>query len=116
MVRRALRSEGEEMETGRGESKVAAVILFSDRLGIISSDRQRERKKRAYTVVSQRPSLVASRAPSLNRYALTLKSPAGAADASWTTKTARPRFVTLSIDVKRSIAARVAKPPLCVER
>lgn len=55
-------------------------------------------------------------APSLNRYALTLKSPPDALDASWITKTALPLPAARSIATRRSTAARVMNPPLCVDR
>jgi hypothetical protein len=55
-------------------------------------------------------------APSLNRYALTLKSPPEALDASWITKIALPLPAARSIATRRSTAARVMNPPLCVDR
>ena len=115
--RRALRIEVEATLTGRGESMVAAVILCSVRLhkGIEQQHADSE-LYRTYEVVSHLPDFAASLAPSLNLYPLSFNSPAEGVEASWTSRIALPLLVTFSTEFSSSIAARVAKPPLCVDK
>ena len=96
---RALRSDGEDTVTGSVDSNVAAVTLFSFNVN-----------------ESHFPLRVASLAPSDILYAFMLRSPPIDLEMSWTTRMALPLPVTFSTAASSSMATRVAKPPLCVDR